>query len=90
MYSHGDRTGAVKLYIKLGKRTAATIGQPGYPIKEPLKSWHQEFERRHDLPLGYVRSKGSIRMSRRGWLSTAVSLMIPLLPGPRHLDGPVN
>ena len=57
MYSYDDRTRAVKLYIKLGKRTAATLRQLGYPTKNALKSWHREFERRHDLPLGCVRSK---------------------------------
>jgi hypothetical protein len=30
MYSYEDRIRAVKLYIKLGKRTAATIRQLGY------------------------------------------------------------
>jgi putative transposase len=29
MYSYEDRVRAVKLYIKLGKRTAATIRQSG-------------------------------------------------------------
>ena len=57
MYSYEDRTRAVKLYIKLGKRAAATIPQLGYPTKNSLKSWHRELERCHDLPVGYVRSK---------------------------------
>jgi transposase-like protein len=30
MYSYEDRVRAVKLYIKLGKRTSATIRQLGY------------------------------------------------------------
>ena len=57
MYSYEDRTRAVKLYIKLGKRTGATIRQLGYPTKNALKSWHREFERSRGLPMGYVRSK---------------------------------
>jgi transposase InsO family protein/transposase-like protein len=32
-----------------------TIRQLGYPTKNSLKSWHREFEKRHDLPTGYVR-----------------------------------
>lgn len=56
MYSYDDRVRAVNLYIKLGKRIAATIRQLGYPTKNALKSWHREFERARDLPKGYVRS----------------------------------
>ena len=57
MYSYEDRIRAVKLYIKLGKRTGAAIRQLGYPTKNALKSWHRECEQGRDLPLGYVRSK---------------------------------
>ena len=57
MYSYEDRIRAVKLFIKLGRRTAATIRQLGYPTKNSLKGWHLEYERRHDLPAGYVRSR---------------------------------
>src|SRR5450830_265792 len=56
MYSYEERIRAVTLYIKLGKRTGATIRQLGYPTKNSLKSWHEEYERRLDLPSGYVRS----------------------------------
>ncbi len=55
MYSYEDRVRAVRLYIKLGKRIAATIRQLGYPTKNSLKSWHREYEERLDLPTGYVR-----------------------------------
>ena len=41
MYLNEDRIRAVKLYIKLGKRTAPTIRQLGYPTKNALKSWHR-------------------------------------------------
>jgi len=49
MYSYDDRIRAVRLYIKLGKRTAATIRQLGYPTKNSLKGWHQEHEQGRDL-----------------------------------------
>jgi len=55
MYSYEDRLRAVRLYIKLGKRVRLTIRQLGYPTKNALKSWHREFEKRHDLPTGYAR-----------------------------------
>ena len=54
MYSYEERIRAVKLYIKLGKRTGATIRQLGYPTKNALKSWHREYEQSRDLPAGYV------------------------------------
>ena len=55
MYSYEERMRAVELYIKLGKRSGATIRQLGYPTKNSLKSWHQEYEQRLDLPTGYSR-----------------------------------
>lgn len=55
MYSYEDRLRAVRLYIKLGKRVGATIRQLGYPTKNSLKSWHQQYEQRLDLRAGYVR-----------------------------------
>jgi transposase InsO family protein/transposase-like protein len=57
MYSYEDRIRAVELYIKLGKRTGATIRKLGYPTKNALKSWHREFEQSRDLPVGYARSR---------------------------------
>lgn len=57
MYSYADRMRAVQLYIELGKRVGATIRQLGYPTKNALKHWYREYERDHDLALGYVRSK---------------------------------
>jgi putative transposase len=57
MYSYEDRIRAVRLYVKLGKRIAATIQQLGYPTKNALKSWYRELELCCDLPEGYVRSK---------------------------------
>jgi transposase-like protein len=49
MYSYEERIRAVKLYIKLGKRTGPTIRQLGYPTKNSLKGWYQEYERDRDL-----------------------------------------
>lgn len=57
MYSYEDRIRAVKLYIKLGKRTGATIRQLGYPTKNALKSWHREYEQGGNLRVGHVRSR---------------------------------
>ncbi len=57
MYLYEDRMRAVKLYILLGERTAATIRQSGYLIKNSLKSWYQDYQRSLDLPMGYVRLK---------------------------------
>lgn len=56
MYSYKDRIRAVKLYIKLGKRTGVTIRQLGYPTKNALKTWYREFEQSRDLQVGYARS----------------------------------
>ena len=55
MFSYEDRLRAVQLYIKLGKRIGLTICQLGYPTKNALLSWHREYEKRLDLPAGYVR-----------------------------------
>ena len=55
MYSYEDRCRAVQLYIKLGKRVGLTIRQLGYPTKNALKSWYREYEKRFDVPAGYVR-----------------------------------
>jgi transposase-like protein len=53
MYSYEDRIRAVELYIKLGKRLAATIRWLGYPTKNSLKSWYREYEQCHDVRAGY-------------------------------------
>lgn len=55
MYSYEDRIRAVKLYIKLGKRTGPTIRKLGYPTKNSLKCWYQEYEKSIALKVGYVR-----------------------------------
>ena len=55
MFSYEDRLRAVQLYIKLGRRIGLTICQLGYPTKNALLSWHREYEKRLDLPAGYVR-----------------------------------
>ncbi len=45
MYSYEDRVRAVELYLKLGKRVKTTIRQLGYPTKNSLKAWCEEFEK---------------------------------------------
>lgn len=55
MYSYEERLRAVKLYIRLGKRVGLTIRQLGYPTKNALKGWHQEYEQRRDLRAVFVR-----------------------------------
>ena len=57
MYSYDERLRAVELYVKFGKRSRATIRQLGYPTKNSLKKWYQEFLERGDLHVAYVRSK---------------------------------
>jgi len=57
MYTYDERLRAVELYLKLGKRSRATILQLGYPTKNSLRYWHQEFLERGDLQAAYVRSK---------------------------------
>lgn len=52
MYSYEERVWAVKLYLKLGRRSKATIRQLGYPTKNSLKTWCDEFERSGDLQGG--------------------------------------
>ncbi len=57
MYSYDERLRAVELYVKLGKRIMATTRQLGYPTKNSLKNWYQEFLERGDLHVAYVRSR---------------------------------
>ena len=57
MYSYEDRIRAVRLYIKLGKRTGPTILQLGCATKNALKSWHRDYEHSRDLQVGCVRSR---------------------------------
>lgn len=56
MYSYEQRIRAVKLYIKLGKRTGPTIRQLGYSTKNSLKCCYREYERNPDLQVVYIRS----------------------------------
>ena len=39
MYSYADRVRAVELYVKLGKRTGATIRQLGYGDADKNLDW---------------------------------------------------
>lgn len=45
---------AVELYIRLGKRVRATTRELGYPLRNALKGWHREYERRQDFPIRSV------------------------------------
>lgn len=54
MYSYEDRIRAVELYIKLGKRVRPTIRQLGYPTKNSLKGWYNEYQQKLDLSAGYA------------------------------------
>ncbi|SDZ70678.1 hypothetical protein SAMN05518854_11522 [Variovorax sp. YR266] len=54
MSSYEDRIRAVELYIKLGKRVRPTIRQLGYPTKNSLKGWYNEYQQKLDLPAGYA------------------------------------
>ena len=65
MYLYEDLTRAVKLFIKLGRRTGATILQLGYPTKNSLNSWHREHEQGHDFPAGYVRSRSKYSVEQK-------------------------
>lgn len=57
MYSYDERLRAVDLCLKLGKHIRLTIRQLGYPTKNSLKDWYQEFLERGDLQIAYMRSK---------------------------------
>ena len=61
MYSYEDRIRAVRLYIKLWKRIAAIIRQLGYPTKNSLKGWCQEYGQGRDLRVGYVCACSSMK-----------------------------
>lgn len=56
MYSFEDGVRAVELYLKLEKRIKATIRQLGYPTKNSLKAWCEEFAKSGDLQKEYVRA----------------------------------
>jgi putative transposase len=55
MYSYEERLRAVELYIKLGKRLKAVIRQLGYPTKNSLRTWHEEFQNSGDLHARFAR-----------------------------------
>ena len=44
MYTVEEKTRAVELYVKYGKRAAATIRELGYPSRAQLKAWYKEWE----------------------------------------------
>lgn len=82
MYSYEDRILTVKLFIKLGKRTGATIRQLSFPTKNSLKSWHAEDERCLDLPRGYETRSRSTHRPKGKKLSGTISNTVATLPLP--------
>jgi len=44
MYTLEERTRAVQLYVKYGKKAAATIRELGYPSRAQLVAWYKEWE----------------------------------------------
>ena len=80
MYSYEDRIRAVKLYIKLGKRAGATIRQFGYPTKNCLKSWHEQYEQGLDLSRGTCAPSRSTRKLRSDRPSSTTSSTGAALP----------
>jgi transposase-like protein len=69
MYSYKERSQAVKLCIRFGKRIQATIRQLGYPTKNSLKQWYREYLEHGYLEPGYVRSKPKYSTEK---ISTAI------------------
>lgn len=65
MYSYEDRIRAVELYIKLGKRVRPTIRQLGYPTKNSLKGWYNEYQQKLDLPAGYAGRRPKFSLEQR-------------------------
>ena len=55
MYTYEQRMAAVSLYIKYGKRAAATIRDLGYPNRHVLIQWYREFEQNGELRKVMVR-----------------------------------
>ena len=55
MYTYEQRMAAVSLYIKYGKRAAATIRDLGYPNRHMLIQWYREYEQNGDLHKVIVR-----------------------------------
>ncbi|EER60926.1 hypothetical protein AcdelDRAFT_1503 [Acidovorax delafieldii 2AN] len=66
MYCYEDRIRAVELRIKLGKRVRPTIRQLGYPTKNSLKGWYNEYQLKLDLSAGYAGRDRSVVHSDRG------------------------
>lgn len=56
MFSYKERIRAVRLYFELGKRSAATRRQLGYPTKNSLATWVREFSLQGDLRACYARA----------------------------------
>ena len=82
MYSYDERIRAVKLYLKLGKRTGPTIRQLGYPTKNALKSWYREYKQGlfllHETLNDFFRDEHLLPAERSAHPPIAVATMIAL------------
>jgi hypothetical protein len=67
MYSYEDGIRAVGRYIKLRKRLRATIRLLGYLIKNALKGWCREYQRRRDLS-----ETGAFDRSSQHWVTRCI------------------
>lgn len=77
MYTYADRMRAVELYIRLGLRVRATIRQLGYPTKNALKGWYQQYLKHQDLPENKVPRAQKYSLEQR---QVAVALNRPAFP----------
>lgn len=77
MYSYEDRIRAVELHVKLGKRVRPPIRQLGYPTKNFLKGWYNEYERKLDVPVGYAGRQPKFSKEQK---ATAGLLPVPSTP----------
>ncbi len=92
MYSHEERLRAVELYIKLGKRLKAVIRQLGYPTKNSLRAWHEEFQYSGDLQASFVRRKSKYSDEQKSvaighYIDHGRCFAFLRLPRPTHDDG---
>jgi hypothetical protein len=62
MYSYADRLKAVELYIKYDLNVAAVVHELGYPSRNMLRQWHQEY-----IETGGLHEKHGKRHSYDAW-----------------------
>jgi transposase InsO family protein len=80
MYSYEDRIRAVKLYIKLGRRVAATIRQLGYPTKRLVRSMSRKgYSPDNAACEGFFGRLKNELFYPRNWRSTTIEQFISML-----------